>query len=212
MKLLFVQFCPAFSYLLPQYTVLTLSSQMSDSASLSNGRWLMFMEEAKSIEEFFSDIYVPFDSEFVVAQSSSGLSNEDYEVSLTEVYKVQSTLPLQKNRIANWSSVSGLSWTTVDLHQRRDLEGVVMRCVFLPEVRTFLRICILVSKCFKCVNITYEYPDILIKDNFFPKQPPYLTVGRYNGKAPADVSGYSIELMKILQYRLNYTYVIIAFQ
>jgi hypothetical protein len=94
----------------------------------------MFMEKATSIEEFFSDIYVPFDSEFLVAQSSS----ENYEVSLTEVYKVQSTLPLQKNRIANWSSVSGLSWTTVDLHQRRDLQGVVMRCVFLPEVRIFL--------------------------------------------------------------------------
>jgi hypothetical protein len=83
-------------------------------------------------------MYIPFDSEFLVAQCSSGLSNEDSEVSLTEVYKVRSTLPLQQNRIANWSSVSGLSWTTVDLHQRRDLQGVVMRCVFLPEVRVFV--------------------------------------------------------------------------
>jgi hypothetical protein len=168
MKLLFVQFCPAFCYLLPlwstqspQHNVLTLLSQMSQSVSLSNGRWLMFMEQATSIEEFFSDIYVPFDSEFLVAQSSSGLSNENSAVSLTEVYKVQSTLPLQTNRIANWSSVSGLSWTTVDLHQRRDLQGVVMRCVFLPEVGIFLwSTSILMSKCFKCIDITYEYPDI----------------------------------------------------
>jgi hypothetical protein len=95
----------------------------------------MLVEQATSIEEFFSDIYVPFDSEFLVAQSSSGLSNENSAVSLTEVYKV---LPLQTNRIANWSSVTGLSWTNVDIHQRRDLPGVVIRCVFLPEVSIFL--------------------------------------------------------------------------
>jgi hypothetical protein len=94
----------------------------------------MFLEKATSLEEFFSDIYIPFDSEFLVAQSSTALTNGSSDMSLTEVYKVQSTSPLQKNLIANWSSVSGLSWTTVDLHQRRDLQGVIMRCVFLPEV------------------------------------------------------------------------------
>jgi hypothetical protein len=63
----------------------------------------------------------------------------------------------------------------------------------------------MMSKCYKCINIIYECPDILTNDNVFLKQPPYLTVGRYNGKIPVDVNGYSIELMKILQYRLNYT-------
>jgi hypothetical protein len=108
---------------------------MSHSAGLSSGKWLVFLESATSIEEFFSDIYVPFDSEFLVAESSSGSGKEISEMSLTEVYRIQPNLPLQKNRLANWSSVNGLSWTTVDLYERRDLQGVVIRCVFLPEVR-----------------------------------------------------------------------------
>lgn len=95
------------------------------------------MDTTVLMEEFFADIYIPFDSEFLVAQHSSGVDNDNCEVSLTEVYRVRDTLPLQQNRVANWSAVSGLSWTTVHLHQRRDLQGVVIRCVFIPEVCPF---------------------------------------------------------------------------
>jgi hypothetical protein len=95
------------------------------------------MDTTVLMEEFFADIYIPFDSEFLVAQYYSGVDNDIYEVSLTEVYKIRDTLPLQQNRVANWSAVSGLSWTTERVLQRRDLQGVVIRCVFIPEVRPF---------------------------------------------------------------------------
>jgi hypothetical protein len=97
------------------------------------------MDTATSLEEFFADIHIPFDSEFLVAQSSSGVASENFEVSLTEVYRISDTLPLEKYRIANWSSASGISWTAVELHQRRDMQGTVIRCVFIPEVSMFLR-------------------------------------------------------------------------
>lgn len=96
------------------------------------------MDSAVLMEEFFADIYIPFDSEFLVAQHSSAVENDNFEVSLTEVYRIRDTLPLQQYRVANWSSVSGLSWTTVTVQQRRDLQGVVIRCVFIPEVCPFL--------------------------------------------------------------------------
>lgn len=117
---------------------LTCLLQMSRTAGLSSGTWLLFMDTTTTIDEFLDDIYIPFDSEFLVAQSSSGVATQDSEVSLTEVYQVRDTLPLQQYRIGNWSSVSGLSWTTMQLHQRRDLQGVVIRCVFIPEVRLVL--------------------------------------------------------------------------
>jgi hypothetical protein len=92
------------------------------------------MDSTVLMEEFFADIYIPFDSEFLVAQHSSGVVNDNYEVSLTEVYRIRDTLPLQQYRVANWSAVNGLSWTTARVQQRRDLQGVVIRCVFIPEV------------------------------------------------------------------------------
>jgi hypothetical protein len=107
------------------------------------------MDTTMLLEEFFADIYIPFDSEFLVAQHSSGVDNDNFKVSLTEVYRVRDNLPLQKYRVANWSEVDGLSWTTLHVHQRRDLQGAVIRCVFLPEVRPFIQ--------YLC-NKTYTYP------------------------------------------------------
>jgi hypothetical protein len=98
------------------------------------------MDTTVLMEEFFADIYIPFDSEFLVAQHSAGVDNDNYEVSLTEVYRIRDTLPLQQYRVANWSAVNGISWTTLRVQQRRDLQGVVIRCVFIPEVCPFYAI------------------------------------------------------------------------
>lgn len=100
------------------------------------------MDSTVLMEEFFTDIYIPFDSEFLVAQHSSGVDNDDYEVSLTEVYRIRDSLPLQQYRVANWSAVNGLNWTNLRVQQRRDLQGVVIRCVYIPEVCPFCTISI----------------------------------------------------------------------
>ena len=48
-----------------------------------SGKWLIFLNSMLSLEEFFAKIYVPFDSEFLVAQSSSRSRDKSQEVTLT---------------------------------------------------------------------------------------------------------------------------------
>jgi hypothetical protein len=68
---------------------------------------------SSSLEEFFTDINVPFDCEFLVTQPE-----DDHVVVLTEVYCVSPTLPLQTFPFGNWTPANGLNWPTIsrDLH------------------------------------------------------------------------------------------------
>jgi hypothetical protein len=88
-----------------------------------------------SLEEFFARIYLPFDYEFLVAQSSSRLRGKIQEVILTEVFRVNSTQTLQKIRIGDWSHGTGLNWYMAPFVQRRrDLHGVVIKGALRPQV------------------------------------------------------------------------------
>ena len=39
----------------------------------------------------------------------------------------------------------------------------------------------------------------------FFKQPPYITPAEYDGKHFTNLNGFSIQLMNVLQHRMNYT-------
>ena len=52
--------------------------------------WLLFLDTNTSLSQFFTDINIPYDCQFLVAQPQS-----DHVVMLTEVYLVSPTLPLQ---------------------------------------------------------------------------------------------------------------------
>jgi hypothetical protein len=56
----------------------------------SRALWLLFLDTNTSLEQFFTDINIPFDCQYLVAQPQS-----DHVVVLTEVYRVSPTLPLQ---------------------------------------------------------------------------------------------------------------------
>jgi hypothetical protein len=84
-----------------------------------------------SVEEFFSDIYIPLDCECLAAEGSNDPGERNRIVSLTEVYHVHPNLPLQKNRIGNWSSGSGLAWTNVSFYQRRNFHGITLKAAKL---------------------------------------------------------------------------------
>jgi hypothetical protein len=74
---------------------------------------------------FFSDIYILLDCEFLVAQRSNRTEDGDLEVSLTEVYSVHPTRPLQINPVARWSSKSGITWSEASfLDRRADMHGI----------------------------------------------------------------------------------------
>jgi hypothetical protein len=80
-------------------------------------KWLVFIDTTASLDHVFKDVDIPFDCEFLVAQQSG-------KVSLTELYRVHYLQPLQKHRVANWSSADGFDWTTTTFTtRRRDLQG-----------------------------------------------------------------------------------------
>ena len=77
--------------------------------------WLLFMDTNTSLEQFFTNINIPFDCQFLVAQPQS-----DHVVLLTEVYRVSPTSPLQTYRFGNWTAGGGLTWPSQGLYTRRN--------------------------------------------------------------------------------------------
>ena len=103
-----------------------------DTAS-SRAIWLLFLDTNTSLEQFFTDINIPFDCQFLVAQPQS-----DHVVVLTEVYRVSPTLPLQTYRFGNWTADGGLTWPSEGLYKRRDnLQGHIIRTAHVKVNRHF---------------------------------------------------------------------------
>lgn len=87
-----------------------------------NARWLLFLSNNSSIEEVFSQINIPLDCEFLVAQ------RHKEEVQLSEVYRVHASYPLEVHRLGSWSRAEGLQWTSGHILQRRgNLRGLLLR-------------------------------------------------------------------------------------
>jgi hypothetical protein len=96
--------------------------QFSPKPCVFSAIWLLFLNTTSSLQEFFANVNIPFNCEFLVAQKE-----EDDVVVLTEVYRVSPSLPLQTYRFCNWSANSGLTCSSVGLYQRRgNLEGLVL--------------------------------------------------------------------------------------
>jgi hypothetical protein len=88
--------------------------------------WLLFLGKNDSLKKFFTNIDIPLDCEFLVAQPEC-----DNVVGLTEVYRVGPTLPLQTYRFGNWSPGSGLTWPSQVLYYRRkNLQGITLKAGF----------------------------------------------------------------------------------
>jgi hypothetical protein len=97
----------------------------------------MFLDPEISVEKFFADIHIPFDCEFLVGEILNEAGPGDMDVSLTEVYRVQTTQGLQKYRAGTWSFGTGLAWSTVPFYQRRsDLQGITIRAAIVADVGT----------------------------------------------------------------------------
>jgi hypothetical protein len=109
---------------------------------MPEGKWLLFFDSITSLKDFFSDIYIPLDCEFLVAQRSNGTEDGDLEMSLTEVYNVHPTRPLQINPVARWSSNSGITWSEVSFLDRRvDLQGILLKSGMVHDVCNKLNVC-----------------------------------------------------------------------
>ena len=94
---------------------------------MSKAIWLLFLDTNTSLEQFFTDINIPFDCQFLVAQPQS-----DHVVVLTEVYRVSPTFPLQTNRFGNWTAGGGLTWPSQGLYTKRNnLNGHIIPATHL---------------------------------------------------------------------------------
>jgi hypothetical protein len=95
----------------------------------------MFLDSETTAKEFFADILIPLDCEFLVAQRWVGIKDEGVEFSITDVYHVHPTRALEMYALGNWSSGSGLTWIDVPMyHRRRDLQGIILKGAFIPDV------------------------------------------------------------------------------
>jgi hypothetical protein len=91
----------------------------------SKAIWLLFLDTNTSLEQFFMDINIPFDCQFLVAQPLS-----DHVVLLTEVYRVSPTLPLQTYRFGKWTAGGCLTWPSQGFYTRRkNLKGLTFQAI-----------------------------------------------------------------------------------
>jgi hypothetical protein len=83
----------------------------------------MFMETHSLLENFFTFIDIPFDCEFLIA-----CREDDGFINLTEVYRVNTTGPLQTHRFGNWTPHGGLFGPELGFYQRRNsLQGLALK-------------------------------------------------------------------------------------
>jgi hypothetical protein len=95
---------------------------------MSAARWLLFLDTRISLEDYFADIYVPINCEFLVAQEQVVTKATCSKVTLTEVFRVHRTRPLQTYSTGTWSSCDGFAWSTVPFGESRgDLHGTLIQ-------------------------------------------------------------------------------------
>ncbi|KAJ9590516.1 hypothetical protein L9F63_016467, partial [Diploptera punctata] len=96
---------------------------LSRTETLSRAKWLLFLDCNESINKFFSNIYVPFDCTFLVAQT------EGTQVHLTEVYRVGDGTNLLTFQFGRWSENEKYVTNTKLYERRKDLHGFTMKGV-----------------------------------------------------------------------------------
>ncbi|GLH02754.1 Ionotropic receptor 25a, partial [Gryllus bimaculatus] len=146
---------------------LTHLQRVKTSLPLTVPRWLLFLGQRSEevTAQLAEGLKAPFDSEFLLAEVENNGS-----VSLTEVYRVNSSLPLLSSRWGLWGEQTGLTVTgTGHVHSRRaDLFGTTIRVAAGHD-------------------------------------PPYDYLIKHTDGKRLNMEGYSSEVWKQLEMRLNFT-------
>lgn len=99
---------------------------MLQVSKFPEGTWLIFSNNWTSDSTFLTNICIPLDSPFLLAEEvNTG-------VSLAEVYHVHLTRPLQKYQVADWNSVRGIVWFVN--RRRKNLQGVTVKAAYRRQV------------------------------------------------------------------------------
>jgi len=95
----------------------------------TNARWLLFIPDNCTMEEILSEVNIPPDCEFLVAQIRIG------QVQLMEAYRVHVLYPLEIHQMGDWTIAKGLDWIDTPMCKRRNnLHGLALRAT-VSEVR-----------------------------------------------------------------------------
>ncbi|XP_031787913.1 glutamate receptor [Nasonia vitripennis] len=98
--------------------------------SMAYINWVVFFREDTSVDDFFSEMYVPLDCIFLIVKKSK--DNSTY--TLTEVYHIAKGRELISDVYGSWSEARGLSITKWTLYQRRsDLRGQLIRVTTVED-------------------------------------------------------------------------------
>jgi hypothetical protein len=104
--------------------------------SLTGPTWLLFSDQSIMLESLFTDVYVPFDCLFLVARE-----DQNGNVTLLEVYRVNRTTPLLSLQLAVWNPQFGLMWDNRSLYERRNnLHGVNLKATTYQVKELFSKI------------------------------------------------------------------------
>ncbi|KAJ9597580.1 hypothetical protein L9F63_011581 [Diploptera punctata] len=105
---------------------------MSATINISRAKWILFTSAI--LESFFSDIYVPFDCQFLVAQFfGNGV------ITLSEVYRIHPTSKLHFLLITNWTSNLQLTWNDSNFHlKQQDLHGLIIKAAVINHTSSWV--------------------------------------------------------------------------
>jgi hypothetical protein len=105
------------------FIYLCVLSQFLNRQNIAGAKWLLFLTEG-NVDNFFADINIPFNCEFLVARPTKN------SVALFEVYRVAHGKPLNDIYFGRWTLMSGLVSQKTSLYLRRfDLQGIVIKAV-----------------------------------------------------------------------------------
>ncbi|KAF3429742.1 hypothetical protein E2986_05555 [Frieseomelitta varia] len=102
--------------------------------------WLLFLRDETRIEEFLSDVYIPFDCMMMATQRDAG--SEDAGEVIRDVYQISREDDLRSMSFGKWDPKSGFRGPRLGLYQRRhDLHGRNIRVVSIndPPVSRMIR-------------------------------------------------------------------------
>jgi len=155
-------------------------------------KWLVFIDTAADIDHVFREFDIPFDWEFLVAQ-------QEGQVSLTEVYRLQELQPLQKYRLGTWSSAGGFVWTTTSFITRRgDLQGYQITAAAYLQVSLYRR---KISSQDACMSVCWADSEMSNID-VLCTQGPYIYC---QWRCTYDHIGFVVDLWKHFELLMNFT-------
>ncbi|XP_034940344.1 probable glutamate receptor [Chelonus insularis] len=100
---------------------------------ISDPAWLIFFKSDTKIDEYFEDLYIPFNCRFMV--SKKNIFQHKNNETIWEIYKVAKSTQLKYSILGHWSYRTKIKLSNLDLYQRRhNLYGHSLRVTLVNSI------------------------------------------------------------------------------